>query len=393
MGFSLSLCRELACEVRNENCGLKNGMGQSVPDRIEGVMPNLPRAPRDQPGLEWMGVVGVQVVAKVDWSLVEEEQPAEPQDQIRPEPKDVYVFDGPTGRFLPVAFPHGNALVDFSVSDESIVVLCRDGRWLNLLTFCENSWRSERLPDDIPSSGSVRMVANNDLLILFSGGCAVTRLGRTWRRFVELFPGSESCDIPREILCTEDSVYAGYNAGEWGGALFRFDKVVHRFEKCILDGLPVTGISEDGDGHVWVSTGLAHEGSVEGALYEYDGAHWENVVPQKVPLPVESDITGIGFMPSGGLRVVAGTLGLVELKGNVFHPIVKVDWYETGDSLYTQGLVVDGEGRNFVGTFDAGVFVFATEEGRLTVRRLTFEFNLSAISIEDIWRGIALEGN
>lgn len=372
-----------------------------MPNRMEKLIPGVPSVARDQPRLEWMKVVRNRIVAKVGSRL---------QNRMVPEGTDMYAFDVPTEHLRPVVFPEQGRLVDFSEWGERRCALCRDGNRLNLLAYRRGVWQSEGLPNSFPDTSSIRIVVHNNLLICFALGGAFTRIGRNWQPFRKLFHWGSIAPVPQCVLCIEKSVYAGYDAGEWRGALFRLDKASPTWTNCaseylpypnvaenrkiiknnwieevMIGYLPITGVTQSSDNHVWISSGLAHLGSIDCALDEYDGSCWKRIIPGSVTLPEESDITGIAFMPSGELRIVAGCLGLLELKGYSLHPVLGVNWYELGQSIYTQGLMIDQDGRNFIGTFDAGILLSHMKGDELILQRLTFDSEAPPIHLEELF--------
>ena len=195
-----------------------------------------------------------------------------------PEGPQIYFLDVREKQFRPVIFQSPSNLIDESRFTEYFKVLDEEERWQLELLF-------------------KKAVSHN-------------------------FPD----EYPEHILCTNDAIYAGYNGGEWGGALFRLDKRQHQWENISHNNTPVTGILQSPENHVLVSYGLDHLGLLKHGLYEWDSKQWNCVIPDKISFPEETDITGIAFTPTGELCISTGTLGLFVLKGENLNCIYSMDW-------------------------------------------------------------------
>lgn len=371
-------------------------------DEIE--IPGLPLMIRDQPDILWMKQIGNRIVVKVK---------PEFSFPITRDCYGVYTFDLIAEKLRPVIL-HDGRLIDFTMSDNKIYAICRNKNQVNLLSFSNNTWKIEALPDGFPNIEEVRIAATGNRLVLFFLYGAYVRDNETWWPFQELHYMSEinkeygikntiGWSVPECILTTDESIYAGYNSGEWGGNIFQLHRnsIVWRscfeYKQCTIDKkqkmttlellealsntlAPPTGLIRGPDNHVWLATGLAHLGGLVGALYEFDGRDWRGIIPGRLTLPEKSDLTGIAFSPSGDLYILAGSIGLLKIKDNALLP-VRVNCHEY--NIPTGGLIIDPKGRIFIGAYDAGIITSRVEKGEMSFTRLIFDRTEPPVYVED----------
>ena len=186
-------------------------------------------------------------------------------------------------------------------------------------------------------------------------------------------PPSPPRGVPVHALAAKGRLYLGYAAGEWGGALVSMDlgTGVARVEPgSEMTDQPVTGLTLDPTGKVWVTRGQSHLGANQGALHVLDGETWRLVAgspgswsQSKLPAGEwnlgATAFEGVAFDAEGTLHLLSGSLGLVRREPAGGFVRLTPQWPSW---VYVDGLIIRGE-KALIGTFDAGVLVFDMKRG------------------------------
>jgi hypothetical protein len=203
-------------------------------------------------------------------------------------------------------------------------------------------------------------------------------------------------------------LFVGWNHGEWGGmvAVFDLNNPKRRWQEVtgkksvsnlgIVGNDPVTGMTIDAAGNLWISEGSSHLGGMWRGLYRYDGAKWKTLVHGAfdksegglISFPGErTDIIDVSSAPNGKLYVLAGALGIFTYDNEKLAPVVKFDFYsisqgktekldgreiKTAVPCYPDGLVVDGHGNIFVSTHYYGILCFFKADDGYRLRQVIF---------------------
>lgn len=239
----------------------------------------------------------------------------------------------------------------------------------------------------------------NPVLMVANAGCAflifpdgigsVSRAGRS-----QFFPWKDLGDVPkshrgppRTALATHDSLFLGYNNGEWGGAAIVLpigpDGSLGPVRTLVRKN--ITAFAQDAQGTVWIATGLSHLLIEAGALWRFDKGRLRSVFAQELMDDVIKEdsgatkearltlgeVSGLAIGASGDILLVANRVGIVRLSsGGRLEPLWRGEldvFYQEGQfgvSSSPQG-VVEHRGVLYVATRSLGVLKFVKDaDGR-----------------------------
>jgi len=201
-------------------------------------------------------------------------------------------------------------------------------------------------------------------------------------------------------------LFAGWNAGEWGGMLAVLDldhpnrgwKQVSGKklgdQSGIIGNIGISGMTVDGSGSLWVSEGCCHMGGMWRGLYRYDGKLWETIVHGafdkseggKISFPGETtDVVDVFAVPDGKVYVLGGALGVFRYDGQGLNPIVEINFYgisqphfkmlpgrkiDTIIPCYPTGLVGDAKGNLYVSTGYYGILCFVPDGKKYHLKQI-----------------------
>lgn len=176
--------------------------------------------------------------------------------------------------------------------------------------------------------------------------------------------------LPSLVHVAGDVAYAGYDRGEWGGALFALAldhprwKPLHQVAERSL-GIPVHTITAGPKGATWVVFGLAHLSLREGAVARFHGTEGKLVVDnQRAPFPFDdAEFASMAFDERGALYVLSGAHGILRQTNGAWDHLTP-SWTTF---TYVQDLAVRGN-TAVVALYDAGM-VFIDLQSQEVVRR------------------------
>jgi|GEM_PF-1539941 len=354
---------------------------------------------RNDLGIKWVKLVADQIVVKTSYGI--------------------FTYDNNNRQLRPLLSKKYGDIIDFDKIGNNGIAFCHQGEQLNLIEFKSGTQKVEMLPAEISFANNIRVILDNDILLLFANGGAFLRTGENWHPFQKLSTDTKFLPAPEHFLRTDKIIYLAYGFNEWGSAcLIELDKgsytwksqypnvidtgvcldkkwkSAHQVDYC-ADLCPVQGIIETPDGHIWFSRGLFHLGASWGSLYKYDGEICTRVIPGEFVIPRESMISGIGCMPTGEIRIVVPDLGLFELNIDQIKfilPNIRLGIKNSYDKFYIGRLTIDKEGRNFIthltynddNTTSEGLILVQKENDELMVQTLPFDFDAPPVYLEEI---------
>src|SRR5579871_5091770 len=141
--------------------------------------------------------------------------------------------------------------------------------------------------------------------------------------------------VPSAALLSQDSILLAYDAGEFGGALYRINLSEPTVPTMMIDD-NVKFLARSPSGAIWAASGLAHMMGEHGALYRIDGTGAHVVssisgltlqdqppsISQKsgVEFPTLTTVAGLAFENTERPIVVLPELGVLELSDDRFTP-------------------------------------------------------------------------
>jgi hypothetical protein len=272
------------------------------------------------------------------------------------------------------------------------LLLCRARGTTQLYRFNGRRW--------IPMAGPVRGIdfrcavdrdrvalISSDTIYLLSVGArapAALRIG------VEEFR-----EAPAAALLNGDSLFLGYDRGEFGGALYHVDlgRPIPAASRLLTDSIRF--IARSPSGSIWAASGLAHLVMAHAALYRLEPTRTEliasisgvtsqtdpgRVEASGVPFPAVTSVEGLAFTDDGRPIVVFPDLGVFTLTDGSFQPLYRgslVSVYEASFngiparvSSSPVAVMRAPSGELYVATRSLGVLVI---DGARVATQLTFD--------------------
>jgi hypothetical protein len=213
--------------------------------------------------------------------------------------------------------------------------------------------------------------------------------------------------LPRAIGVTESEIILGYDKGEWGGlaVALRIEKSGVIEEPKILISENTRSIVHGHGGGIWIASGSSHLGLEEAGLHFYNGKTVTSIISQEgfmgkededknrglLSLPQSSEISGIAVNPTGGVVILASTVGLFMYSTE---KALEVLWkgkigtiYSMPDCRvcsYPEG-VVEKDGSLYIATGSLGVICFEKQNNGkyIPTKQILFKGNTSKESNSD----------
>jgi len=260
------------------------------------------------------------------------------------------------------------------------------------------TWKTEALPESLDEASTTYSltVSNQAIAIVSSDAVHFKKFTGSWHSAtlaslgVEKPPFAEiRWPFPRHVLLTSDSLFLGYNHGEWEGYLYQIpleenaEKLkgpAKKFPKI----QNVVGLAEDRNGDVWVAGGLSHLSSRWASLfilkkggddrtimnelcsaYEYVQPRWMTILTPKPLLTACTDFSGLYLGPEANPQILASQLGILEFSEQDFSFKLKADFRAEpvrarapyDNRIYPVGFVATSEESYIVATAETGVLV------------------------------------
>jgi hypothetical protein len=311
-------------------------------------------------------------------------------------PSVFYAFKAESTEPKMLAVPNMDQIVSLGDFKGSPVALGKSGGHIIIVENEQNTWKELPVLPEFQTTKDLRIIPSISGLALLSEDRLFRFVNGKW-----LTP-SPLPDVPqfyREFkpekwgmkqMLYGSQLFVGWNHGEWGGmvALLDVEKPQPKWEEVsgkkmvtslgIIGNDPVTGMTLDDTGTLWISEGSCHMGGMWRGLFRY-GSKWTTMVRGSfdksqggmISFPGETtDIVDVFEGPDKKLYVLAGKLGIFIYEDLSLKPQISIDFYDITkvDSApnsfsatvpcYPDGLVVDSAGNMFVATGYYGVLSF-----------------------------------
>ncbi len=176
-----------------------------------------------------------------------------------------------------------------------VLVRCDTG--IVLMARGESEWRPISIPIQLveAQSGFFSVALDGMNILILAERVLWHRHDGEWRRitFPEIGDPEQLPDNRDHVALIDDTLYVGFDRGEWGGALVALDLVQQSWipasVKSRLDGLPVLGFTRDPTGDLWAVEGLAHRRHRKGALRIFRKGKWVQFAKTFTTLPANKD--------------------------------------------------------------------------------------------------------
>jgi len=324
-----------------------------------------------------------------------------------PAVRDVISFDGkPIGKlsrdfavkFVQIDFER-EELICYCIGDyssiesihqheDSLIALVKEGSSFFLLrkTMGEKVWTSEAFSQKINTSAGVHLLHDKQGMLILNDGKLFSRaVDGAWQviEFEDIlsphFIFPQAYTSPKMCLISSNSLYLGYDFGEWGGGAFKIPiswkgDILSLGKISDLPGRNIVGMALAKDGSLWIAEGNNHLGMKSAGLYHVKGEVSERILwfrsPDKLSLEGKSEIAAFCLSPEGEPVIAASELGIYAIADQQLIPLYAGNIWtnlETEMALFintANGLTYDEKGRLFTGMGSGGIFQFAKREDR-----------------------------
>lgn len=338
------------------------------------------------------------------------------QDGVLADSGQIYFtrFDSEAAHpFVPAGM---DLLLEVDSSSGDVVFLgAKDKKYLLMRESSDGKLRSIDLPEEIqllavPETSEVsrpHLIPSTHDVALIAGGSLWWREEEKWtsrplppvpKFYLEFDPesfGPLHFFLGDTRFFLDDTLYAGWNRGEWGGMLASIDlKEAHPEWKHLSgkkpgdpSGIPANEpvqslLSPDGRS-LWVATGLAHLSGYATALYRHDpDGTWKTLIEEdsddyapKIPpkLPRESVISALATDSEKRVHLLVSGAGVFQM-GSSLLPVMEDDFSNYNNntesvvdkntteislvSCYPNDLVIAKDGALYISTNSFGILAF-----------------------------------
>jgi len=311
------------------------------------------------------------------------------------------IVDPRVSRIVPFRAISCDSYEDVGYSEQlGKIIVCRRGDAAQLYRSTQQGWMKF---SDAVHGPEFRCTVDRDRIALISDAAVYvfSTAPQQPRARIDIgfqkIPSFSGPLVPSATLLSEDSILLAYDAGEFGGALYRINlNGPTRPIKLLGDNIKF--LARSPSGAIWAASGRAHLMGEHGALYRIDGTEPHVVASisgllmgtgppsiserSGVEFPALTTVAGLAFENTERPIVVLPELGVFELGGDRFTPRYReMLLRKYGESLHGSpvivssfpvGLVTTASGDMYVASRSLGVFWIRRNGQELSLEQLTF---------------------
>jgi hypothetical protein len=283
-------------------------------------------------------------------------------DQIVVSADCYYKIDLEKATASPLSFPKDHIPLALAMSGKRRpLALCRNSEGLCLILKDQDKWVNQVLPKEVrESTKGFSLVTDETSTVLINNDYCFRNKEGQWRSVtVKKRPGGIALIVgSQRHLLHNNTLYVGYDAGEWGGVFLSLNLLDGEWKMLEVAGIgdpfhPVKDLKVDPQGRLWVASGLAHLGGVQGCLHFEDGNDWKlfaSTSNSQGAKPVNWNLApttmeGIAFDEKGRLYVHAQELGIVRFENDEWSQVIPgwpKDQFISSFHVTDQGFIVIG---------------------------------------------------
>ena len=253
------------------------------------------------------------------------------------------------------------------------------GAWL-LMEKQNGKWNQTSMPPAMQSVFRPLVIPSTNGVAILTEHTLFHRIdGHRWLQFslpelpeLKLQCIPEKWGVQQRLFNAE--LFVAWNRGEFGGMILKFDLLSQEkgWQKAL--DVPVTGMSVDKQGRLWISGGESMTSFRY--LSIYNGTDWKEVVCGEFKkseagatvLPgTETYISGSTTSKDGTLYILTGSLGVLTFGDGKFKPVLNFDFngvWKGNIGCGPDRLPVDDTGNLFVHSNSFDVFCFLKRKNR-----------------------------
>ncbi len=275
--------------------------------------------------------------------------------------KNFFVYDRINDNISLLKIDNVKEIIDLADDGNSILALCRMNNKIFLKKKEHNKWKDLPISQKIANDKKFRIATINNLIFIIDSESIFYRdKNFDWNNIaIQSFTETASIKeyMPSHILATDNSLYLGWNLGEFGGRLLCIPFSLSRGRIIFHEGFsplqkPITGIAKISSNEIFISTGQSHP-IVRGNLYSFDNRNLRllakncsDIVADKC-LPMESSIDAVCKNLKGIPLVLAPDIGVFTIIND------KIVWQLKADMNFQfEGRMQDGKYEASTNPFD-----------------------------------------
>lgn len=248
------------------------------------------------------------------------------------------LLDEVRGRVVPFDGPPCDTYDDIAYTAAlGRLLVCGVGEEARLLQVAGSQWVARA---HVTAGRGVRVTADDHYVVLASERELTLFSASTFEQLASMPAPPRNVQLPPSALLIDgNTLLVGYDAGEFGGGLYRYDLAGPPLPPTVLANENARGLYRDRSGAIWAVTGLAHLGMIRGGIYQVVlgstpqavatnsgvvlGSQTVNYAEQGVPLPGLTDIVALAEDAVGRLLIVMPQYGLHVLDGDRLSPVYR----------------------------------------------------------------------
>ena len=294
----------------------------------------------------------------------------------------------------PLAFPElgCESYEDVAESDVTgLLLACSHGQSSAVYARKHGAWT--RLPGTFPGEGFRMATDDGRIAVVGRGAAYIVADSRPIRRIALDIDKRLRLHTPSAVLLRGDTLLVAFNAGEFGGGLFRLNlaQANPRPQTVIVDN--IRALAPDSSGAIWVAAGISHMILRSGALYRLSGGTVQAVATNfgtELEPPAVTKQTGLRFpgltevasVAAGDnhqIFVVLPRFGVFLVQRNglraLFDTPLEFSYSMPGyiGTSTPTSIALASSGEVYIGTSSLGILVLRGGAQRYGLRQLLFQ--------------------
>ncbi len=304
-----------------------------------------------------------------------------------------YICDTTKESLTRLSIASDTAILDLAETKSFLHAIIKKDNSYFLLTKnkYESKWNYESIFPEFPNLKKFKLVATDNLLVLVTAekiyskrpnslwheGAVDSLLTPHWR-----IPFAY---MPEHCILIENSLYLGFDNGEWGGSLWEIpisnekETIFDRGKLVLQDN--IVGLEYSSQGLLWVATGLAHLGLQESGIYTYDNSKLQNILwsQPSLSLKEKSDLSAFCLKNTAEPFFAASEFGVFKISNENLEEVLKAKLYLTYRMQHYSvgsrpvGMYVDNNNNIYIAQRSLGVFVYTKTIDSYAFRQMTFD--------------------
>lgn len=329
-----------------------------------------------QPTLKNLFVWDNLIIAEKDWTF-----------------NDKYYFcDTLKGRLTRLNIANDTDIVGLAETKYFLHAIVNRGSSYVLLTKNkqQDKWSSDTLFSEFQGLKEIELLAIDSLLVLITSEKIYTKiLNSEWQEILidSLLDESNVLfnKMPEHCLLTKNSLFLGFDKGEWGGFLWEIpvsmgnERRLSKGKLILKDN--IRALEYSSKGVLWVATGLAHLSLRKSGIYKYQNAKMHQLLWSQPSLSLKenSDLSTFCLKNAEEPFFVASEYGVFKISSGNLEEVLKSKLYLTysiKDYLVGSspvGMYVDKNNTMFIAQSTLGVFLYTKTKDTYTFRQITFD--------------------